>query len=128
VKCADVFEWRAERSAKQPYAIAMQDRSPFGLAGLWENWKDPATGEWMRTFCIIITNANELVGRIHNRMPAILRPDDYDRWLGDEEPPADLLAPFPAEPMTMWPISTRVNSPSNDDADLLKPVEVGKPV
>ena len=71
------FEWRAERGSKQPYAIAMKDRSPFGLAGLWENWKDPATGEWVRTFCIITTAANDLVSRIHDRMPAILRPEDY---------------------------------------------------
>ena len=104
----------------------MQDRSPFGLAGLLEIWKDPTIDEWVRTFCIITTNANELVGRIHNRMPAILRPEDYDRWLSDPEPPADLLAPFPAEPMTMWPISTRVNSPENDDADLLNPEEAGE--
>ena len=47
------FEWRAEHGAKQPYATAMQDRSPFGLAGLWENWKEPGSGEWVRTFCII---------------------------------------------------------------------------
>ena len=65
------FEWMAIKGAKvkQPYAIAMKDRSPFGLAGLWENWKNPATGEWVRTFCIITTSANELVGRIHDRMP-----------------------------------------------------------
>src|SRR5215204_2547271 len=93
--------------------------------GLWENWKDPATGEWVRTFCIITTAANDLVSRIHDRMPAILRPEDYARWLGEEEPPADLLAPFPAEPMAMWPISTRVNSPKNDDAQLLEAIELG---
>ena len=52
----------------------MKDRSPFGLAGLWENWKDPATGDWVRTFCVITTTANDLVSRIHDRMPAILRP------------------------------------------------------
>jgi putative SOS response-associated peptidase YedK len=86
------FEWRAERGSKQPYAIAMKDRSPFGLAGLWENWKDPATGDWVRTFCVITTTANDLVSRIHDRMPAILRPEDYARWLGGEEPAADLLA------------------------------------
>jgi putative SOS response-associated peptidase YedK len=119
------FEWRAERGSKQPYAIAMKDRSPFGLAGLWENWKDPATGEWVRTFCIMTTAANDLVSRIHDRMPAILRPEDYARWLGEEEPPAVLLAPFPPEPMTMWPISTRVNSPKNDDAQLLEAIELG---
>jgi putative SOS response-associated peptidase YedK len=55
-------------------------------------------------------------------MPGILRPEDYDRWLGIEPDPRDLLRPFPAELMTMWPISTRVNSPKNDDADLLTPV------
>jgi putative SOS response-associated peptidase YedK len=119
------FEWRAERGSKQPYAIAMKDRSPFGLAGLWENWKDPATGEWVRTFCIITTAANDLVSRIHDRMPAILRPEDYASWLGEEKPPADLLAPFPPEPMTMWPISNRVNSPKNDDAQLLEAIELG---
>jgi putative SOS response-associated peptidase YedK len=57
---------------KQPFAIATADRSPFGLAGLRENWKDPATGEWVRTFAVITTNANELVSEIHDRMPAIL--------------------------------------------------------
>jgi putative SOS response-associated peptidase YedK len=119
------FEWRAERGSKQPYAIAMKDRSPFGLAGLWENWKDPATGEWVRTFCIMTTAANDLVSRIHDRMPAILRPEDCARWLGEEKPPADLLAPFPPEPMTMWPISNRVNSPKNDDAQLLEAIELG---
>jgi putative SOS response-associated peptidase YedK len=55
----------------------------------------------------------------------ILRPEDYARWLGEEEPPADLLAPFAAEPMTMWPISSRVNSPKNDDAQLLEAIELG---
>jgi putative SOS response-associated peptidase YedK len=56
-------------------------------------------------------------------MPVILHPDDYDRWLDNAEPdPRDLLVPYPAEPMTMWPISARVNSPANDDSDLLTPV------
>jgi IS30 family transposase/putative SOS response-associated peptidase YedK len=56
------YEWRAIKGAKvkQPYAIAMKDRSPFGLAGLWENWKEPATGEWIRTFCVITVPANEM--------------------------------------------------------------------
>jgi putative SOS response-associated peptidase YedK len=79
----------------------MADRSPFGLAGLWENWKDPATGEWLRTFAVITTNANELVTDIHDGMPAILRPEDYDRWLSDEPDPRELLRPFPPELMTI---------------------------
>ena len=118
------FEWKAVlgQKAKKPFAIGMKDRSPFGLAGIWENWKDPESGAWVRTFAIITTPANELVAEIHDRMPAILRPEDYDRWLSDEPDPRELLKPFPAEPMTMWPVSTRVNTPKNDDADLLVPM------
>jgi putative SOS response-associated peptidase YedK len=71
---------------------------------------------------VITTNANELVAQIHDRMPAILRPEDYDRWLSDEPDPRELLKTFPAEPMMMWPVSTRVNTPKNDDPDLLTPV------
>ncbi len=73
-------------------------------------------------FAVITTDANELVADIHDRMPVILRPADYDRWLGTEPDPRDLLRPFPAEVMRMWPISTRVNSPRNDDPSLLEPV------
>src|SRR5829696_1322805 len=80
------YEWRAIKGAKvkEPYAIAMKDRSPFGLAGLWENWKELATGEWIRTFCVITVPANEMVSAIHDRMPAILRPGDYDAWLAGD--------------------------------------------
>jgi putative SOS response-associated peptidase YedK len=119
------FEWRAikGRRAKQPYAIAMKDRSPFGLAGIWENWRHPETGDWVRTFAIITTDANELVAPIHDRMPVILASKDYDRWLSPVElDPRDLLKPYPSEPLTMWPISTRVNSPENDDLSIMDPV------
>ena len=128
------FEWRAIRGAraKQPYAIAMKDASPFGLAGLWENWKNPNTGEWERTFAIITVRSNELVGQIHDRMPAILEPSSYARWLGLEFDPHDLLITYPSEPMTMWPISARVNKPENDDPAVLErvsdPFEVWAPL
>jgi len=120
------FEWKAIKGqrAKQPYAIAMKDGSPFGLGGLWENWKDPASGDWIRTFVIITTDANALVGQIHDRMPLILAPLDYVRWLSDEPDPRDLLRPFPPEPLRMWPISTRVNKPENDDASIVEPIKV----
>jgi putative SOS response-associated peptidase YedK len=70
------FEWKAIKGqkAKQPYAIAMKDGSPFGIGGLWENWRDPTSGEWVRTFAIITTDANELVAEIHDRMPLISHP------------------------------------------------------
>jgi putative SOS response-associated peptidase YedK len=115
------FEWRAAKGGRRPYAIAMQDGSPFGIAGVWENWKSPA-GEWVRTFAVITVPANALIARIHDRMPAILRPADYERWLGSEPEARDLLITFPPETMRMWPISPRVNSWENDDADLLTPV------
>ncbi len=119
------FEWKAIKGrAKQPFAIAMKDGKPFGIGGLWENWKDPASGEWVRTFALITTAANELVAQIHDRMPLILHAKDYICWLNDEPDPRDLMVPFPAEPMRMWPISTRVNKPENDDPSILEEVEI----
>jgi putative SOS response-associated peptidase YedK len=73
---------------KQPYAIAMKDGAPFGIAGIWENWKEPKAGEWLRTFAIITADANEMVAQIHDRMPLILAPGDYARWLGEGARPA----------------------------------------
>jgi putative SOS response-associated peptidase YedK len=117
------YEWKviAGVKAKQPYAIAMKNRSPFAVAGIWENWKSPAS-EWVRTFAIITTDANELVGQIHDRMPVILRRGDYERWLSAEGDPRDLLQPFEADPMRMWPVPTRVNKPENDDPSILEEV------
>jgi putative SOS response-associated peptidase YedK len=63
--------------------------------------------------------SNELVAQIHNRMPAILEPRSYDRWLSTEPDPHGLLITYPSEPMTMWPTSTRVNKPENDDRSIL---------
>ncbi len=120
------FEWKAIKGAKakQPYAIAMKDGAPFGIAGLWENRKDPRSGEWIRTFAIITTDANELVADIHDRMPVILAPRDYTRWLGDEPDPGELMPPFSADLMRIWPISTRVNKPENDDPSFVEPIEL----
>jgi putative SOS response-associated peptidase YedK len=120
------YEWQAIKGqkARQPYAIAMKDGQPFGIGGLWENWKDPTSGEWIRTFAVITTDANELVAEIHDRMPLILAPGDYNRWLSAEADPRDLLRPFPVDPMRIWPISTRVNKPENNEPSLLEPVAV----
>lgn len=118
------YEWKATGGGKQPYAIAMKDRAPFGLAALWENWRDPKTGQWVRTFAIITVPANELLRDIHPRMPAILAPEDYDRWLGQGPDPREALRSYPADMMTIWPISARVNSHKNDDADVLTCAEI----
>jgi putative SOS response-associated peptidase YedK len=120
------YEWKAIKGqkAKQPYAIAMKDGAPFGIAGIWENWKELASGQWIRTFAVITTDANEMVADIHDRMPVILAPRDYARSLGDEPDPRELMRPFPADLMRMWPISTRVNKPENDDAAIVEGAEL----
>jgi putative SOS response-associated peptidase YedK len=113
------FEWHAIKGvrARQPFAVAMKDRTPFAIGGLWENWRDPQSGEWIRTIVIITVPSNELVAQIHDRMPLILPKAAYERWLGEERDPHDLLVPFPADTMAMWPVSTRVNSPENSLLD-----------
>ena len=75
------YEWAKTGTGKQPYAIALADRSLMALAGLWENWKSPE-GEWMRSFAIITTTPNELCARLHNRMPMVLKPEAWPVWLG----------------------------------------------
>jgi putative SOS response-associated peptidase YedK len=87
--------------------------------------QEARSGEWIRTFAIITTDANALVADIHERMPAILDRTDYLRWLGEEESPRELMRPFPSEAMRLWPISTRVNKPENDDPSILDEIVLG---
>ena len=88
------FEWRAVKGAraKQPFAVAMEDRTPFAIGGVWENWRDPQSGEWIRTVAIITVPSNELVAQIHHRMPLILPKQAYERWLGGGRPPRSARA------------------------------------
>ena len=116
------YEWYAnDDGPKQPYAMAMADNSVFGMAGIWEGWKAP-DGEWLKTFAIVTVPANTLAAKIHDRMPAILRPDHYERWLGAEDSAAELMGSYPPEHMQIWPVSTRVNSPRNEGKELLDEV------
>jgi len=93
----------------------------------WETWRPP-DGERIRSFTIATTTPNELCGEIHSRMPVILKPETWPAWLGEE--PADaaelkaLLAPFPADEMICWPVSTRVGNVRNNDASLIEPIAV----
>jgi len=121
------FEWQRPASGtdpktKHPFAIALKSGEPFALAGLWERWQ-PKEGEALETFTILTTDPNELMEPIHNRMPVILEPRDYDRWLepGDPaRPPVDLMRPFPAEKLAAWPVSDRVGNVRNNDLQLLE--------
>jgi putative SOS response-associated peptidase YedK len=73
---------------------------------------------------VVTTEGNEMVADIHDRMPAILAPSDCACWLSDEPDPRDLVRPFVADLMRMWPISTRVNKPENDDPSIVEPIEL----
>ena len=117
------YEWAKTGNGKQPVRIALKSGDPFAFAGLWETWKDP-DGRLLRTFTIVTTTPNELVAPIHNRMPAVLLPEHEAIWLDNAADQAiwlDLLRPYPAELMTAYPISTRVNSPANDDPAIVEP-------
>lgn len=120
------FEWKdiyGTGKNKQPYAIAMADDSPFALAGIWDTWRDPTTGVEIRNFAAITCPPNEMMATIHDRMPVILHRGDYDRWLSPEPDPDDLMRPFPAELMKMWPVDRKVGSPRNDTADIIDEID-----
>lgn len=98
------YEWQKIRPKNNPkFEIALKDGAPFAFAGLWGAWKNPDTGDWLQSYTIITTDPNELMQPIHTRMPVILEPKDYTRWLSreqTEQPPVDLLRPFDADKMT----------------------------
>jgi putative SOS response-associated peptidase YedK len=119
------YEWKKTETGKQPHAIALADRRLMALAGLWENWRSSA-GEWVRSFAIITTVPNELYAQLHNRMAVVLKPESWPVWIGEK--PADLsklkamLARFPSEEMTCWPVSSRVGNVKKNDASLIEPI------
>ena len=118
------YEWRKLGNDKQPYRITLADGGPFAFAGLWERWQGP-DGEAVDSFTIITTEANPLLRPIHDRMPVIIDPAARDMWLniGSEvaEAAQQLLRPYPAAAMMAYPVSRRVNKPSNDDEECINP-------
>ena len=123
------YEWVSNGKSKQPYCFEVGDGDVFAFAGLWDRWTDPR-GEVVESCTILTTTPNALLADIHDRMPAILRPDDYDLWLNptaqNTESALRLLSPYRG-PMRRYPVSTRVNQVQNDDADCAKPVELEVP-
>jgi len=121
------FEWVAVpgQRAKQPYYITLLDRKPFAFAGLWEQWFSP-DGSEIKSATIITTEPNPKIARLHNRMPVILDAQDYDRWLDPAEHAPkdlqDLLVAYPEDKMVHHPVSTIVNSPSNDVPQTVLPL------
>lgn len=116
------YEWKKTGNGKLPYRITKKDGSLFAFAGLWSVWKSD-DGNELLSFTIMTQAPNELVSQIHDRMPVILRQDHEQLWLSDDLPPAELLAalePYPAEDMSAYPVSTRVNNVSNNDKSLIE--------
>jgi putative SOS response-associated peptidase YedK len=118
------YEWAAEGGKKLPHFIHKKGGGLLGLAGLWSLWK--GDGKPLLTCCVVTTTANELVRPLHDRMPVILRPEDYGAWL-DGDTDADelqgLLRAYPAEEMESWRVGPRVNSAKVDEPGLADPLQ-----
>ena len=132
---ADAFyEWQAGKNGKQPYAIRRKDRRPFVMAGLFEHWVSD-DGSVIDSCTIIVTEANALLRPIHERMPAILNPADYGSWLGAERTDRgdnkamlqSLLKPADTSGWEAYPVSRAVNSPENEQPELLEPIIAEQP-
>ena len=119
------YEWTRQGRTRQPWLFALKGGGIFAFAGLWERWTvrdglpltgalaELAPGDTLETCTIVTTQANATVAPVHDRMPAILPREALDPWLAGDPVP---LAPYPAEAMTLHPVSTHVNKPANDDA------------
>lgn len=121
------YEWKAGAPRKQPYYIHAKSGAPLAFAGLWETWTGP-NGEELDTAAIVTTSANEILAPIHDRMPVIVPPDEFDRWLGkgDNESSVDaalaqtLIRPASDELLEAYPVSLDVNRVANDNPKLLE--------
>lgn len=119
------YEWQRLERGKQPFYIRLRDERPFAFAGLWEHWEG-GDGMVIDSCTVLTTEPNELVRPLHNRMPVILAPEDYSRWLDPGLQKADLLQPllrpYPSEGMHAYPVDTWVNNPRNDDLQCIEPL------
>ena len=117
------YEWSRRGERKRPFYFRMRDGEPFAVAGLWERWE--GDGRSLETCTLLTTEANTLLAPYHERMPVILRPEDYDLWLDAEvrrvELLRPLLRPYTHGEMSAYAVSLLVNSPSNDDPRCVEP-------
>jgi putative SOS response-associated peptidase YedK len=121
------YEWKRTVKAKQPFSFEIEDGELFAFAGLWAGWKD-ASGNWIKTCSILTTTPNALTATVHDRMPVILDPESYDLWVdpGMQNVAAisELLKPYDASQMQLYPVSSRVNHVTNDDEECSRRVEI----
>jgi putative SOS response-associated peptidase YedK len=125
VPATGFYEWKRTLRGRIPYNICLKDHSLFAIAGLYDRWRSPE-GQDLLTFTIVTTEPNSVSRTLHDRMPAILRREHEPLWLRPEPPSLDelyeFMMPYPSEKMEAYPVSSAVNSPSNDTEDLIKPV------
>lgn len=119
------YEWKGARAPKTPMYARLRSGAPFAFAGLWERWRAPDAPPLYS--CVILTTAaNALLAPVHDRMPVILPRTAYAEWLDPRPRPATelaaLLAPFPADLMEVYEVSTLVNKPENDGPQCIEPV------
>jgi putative SOS response-associated peptidase YedK len=121
------YEWKRTVNSKQPFCFEVNEGELFAFAGLWDGWKD-ANGRWIKSCSILTTTPNSVTANVHDRMPVILRSDDYDVWLDpgmqNVSIVSELLKPYDPSLMRCYPVSTRVNSVANDDDQCSRPVEI----
>jgi putative SOS response-associated peptidase YedK len=123
------YEWKRAGTSRQPYCFEVREGELFAFAGIWDGWRNPQ-GEWIKTCSILTTTPNAVTASIHDRMPVILDPTKYDRWLdpGMQSLPevCALLKPCDAGTMRCYPVSFRVNHVGHDDEECSRPVEVAQ--
>ena len=122
VPASAFYEWKKlDAKTKQPYAFTVSNAAMFAFAGLWDAWKD-GQGQWLQSFSIVTTEANELMSSVHTRMPVILHKRDYARWMSrdvTDQPPIDLLRPFESDDMEMNPANPLVGNVRNNGPEML---------
>ncbi len=124
------YEWQKRDGGKQPYFIRMRGDQPFGIAGLWERWESP-DGSVIESCTLLTTEPNELLRPLHNRMPVILAPEDYEPWLDVQGASPlvlqALLKPYSDSQMEAYPVSTTVNSPRQEGPACIQPLHPVNP-
>jgi putative SOS response-associated peptidase YedK len=127
------YEWKRNGKDKQPYCFEVNEGQLFAFAGIWETWKDASRKTktmTIETCSILTTTPNAVTSTVHDRMPVILEPRNYDLWLDPGmtkmDVVIDMLKPFDARLMRSFPVSTRVNHAANDDAECSTPIKVAQ--
>lgn len=119
------YEWKVDGAHKRPFALLPRAHHPIAFAGLWETWTGP-NGEEVDTAAIVTTEASPDIRHIHHRMPVVIQPEDFDRWIDcmnvDHREAAQLMVPAPVNFFECVEVSNAVNKVANDTPDLLTPI------